>query len=227
VVADGFYDVSLRARDLAGNESAETTRTVTLYGALASVATTSSVFFPHDRDQFAPSTRLSFRLNRPATVTWDIRRPDGTVVYTRWSGVALGAGTYAIVWTGRDRAGTLLPAGTYLSRVTATNGTVAIAQSVKVQMNAFAIRVSDATPSRRQRITVYATSAEPLRTAPRLRIEEPGLAAWSAVMTRTTGREYKVTITLRSNRTGTLRLRVGGYDTDGRYQATFLSLPLG
>jgi flagellar hook assembly protein FlgD len=227
IVADGLYDVAVRARDRAGNVSSNTSRVVAVYGALASVATSAAVFWPHDGDTLARSTRLSFRLIRPATVTWELRRLDGTVVYTRYSGAALAAGTYAFWWAGRDQAGNLLPAGSYVSRVMAGNGTVGIAQAAKVQMNAFAIRSSDATPSRRQRITIYATSAEALRAAPRLRVEEPGLATWNVTMTRTAGLEYKATITLRSSRTGTLRVRVGGYDTQGHYQATTLAMPLG
>jgi flagellar hook assembly protein FlgD len=227
LVVDGLFDIALRARDLAGNLGPAETRTVGVYAAVSSLATSASVFWPHDGDSRAPHANLSFRLGRSATVTWQIRKLDGTVVYTRYAGTSLPAGTYSFRWSGRDQDGALLPRGTYLSYVHGANATVGLGQSIRVQMNAFAIRTSDATPRRGQRITVYATSAEYLRGAPRVRIEQPGASPWTATMTKVSGRDYRVGITLRSSRTGTLRLRVSGYDLDGRYQSTALSLPLG
>jgi flagellar hook assembly protein FlgD len=227
LVVDGLFEVALRARDRAGNLGPPTTRVVGVYAAVSSLASTASVFWPHDGDARAPRTTLSFRLGRAATVSWEIRKLDGTVVYTRYAGAALPAGTYSFRWSGRNQAGALLPPGTYLSYVRGDNATLGLAQSIRVHMNAFNLRASDTTPRRGQRITLYATSAENLRGAPRVRVEQPGVAPWTVTMTRVFGLDYRAGITLRTGRTGTVRLRVSGYDLDGRFQSTVLSLPLG
>jgi flagellar hook assembly protein FlgD len=227
LVVDGLFDIALRARDRAGNLGPPTTRTVGVYAAVSALASSASVFWPHDGDARAPRTTLSFQLGRPATATWEIRKLDGTVVYTRYAGAALPAGTYSFRWSGRNRAGALLPPGTYLSYVRGNNATLGLAQSIRVHMNAFNVRASDATPRRRQRITVYATSAEHLRGLPRVRVIQPGVAPFTVTMTRVSGPDYRAGITLRAGRTGTLRLVVSGYDLDGRFQSTVLRLPLG
>jgi flagellar hook assembly protein FlgD len=229
LVVDGLFDIDIAARDRAGNLGTAITRTVGVYGAIASVATSTALFWPHDGDRRAPYATLSFRLLRQATVTWDVRALDGTVVYTRYGSVSLAAGTYSFRWNGRNQGGALVPPGHYVSYVRGTtpSGTVSLAQAARVQLNAFALGSSDVTPARRQRVTITATSAEYLRAAPRVRIEQPGIAAWAATMTKVSPLGYRVTITLKPSSAGTLRLRVGGYDLDGHYQSTGLTLPLG
>ena len=73
----------------------------------------------------------------------------------------------------------MLPPGRYLSYVTASDGSVVVAQSVAFEADAFVVKPSDATPGRGQTITVNVTSAEPLSASPRLSVYEPGLAGWS------------------------------------------------
>ena len=227
VVNDGLFRVTLAARDAAGNLGPAIDRTIGVYGAVASVLASPAVFHPHDGDARSPYATLSFRLLRPATVTWEVRTLGGTVVVTRYTGEALAAGAYSFRWRGRDADGALLPPGVYVSSVHATNGTVELTQSARVEMNAFAIRVSDASPSPRQRITIYATSAEQLDGLPRVRVDEPALAPYLVTMTSTGDRTYQVTLTLRSGAAGPLRLRVSGSDVDGNAQGTSLALNVG
>jgi hypothetical protein len=184
------------------------------------------VFYPQDGDRLATYAKLSFSLSKPATVTWRIRNAAGTVVKTRYQAVALAPGTYAFNWYGTNDAGTRLPAGTYVSSVRASDGSLAITHATSVTMNAFSIRSSDTTPGRGQTLTINAASAEALEKAPVLSVFQPGIPTWSLTMTNTSGRTYKAVIKLRSSSLGQLTLRVGGYDIDGHYQKSYLQLPL-
>ena len=196
------------------------------YGSLGFVATSRAVFYPQDGDTLAGTTVLSFRLRSPATVDWTIRNASGTVVRTIKAGASLAAGTQSFTWNGRNAAGAYVPRGTYRSVVTATDGTFTATQSISIVADAFRIVSSDTTPGRGQRITVTATSAENLGTAARLRVYQPGIADWAVAMTRVDDRTWRVTVTLKSSSTGTVRLRVAAEDSHGVAQASILSLPM-
>ena len=86
--------------------------------------------------------------------------------------------------------------------------------------------VAFASPGRKQRITVTATSAEALDARPRLAVYQPGIAVWRVTMSKVSSGVFRVTITLKSSHAGTLRLRVYGSDDDGGSQASNLYLPL-
>ena len=226
VVADGTYTIRMSPRDLAGNVGARKDVAVAVYTSLSSVLASPAVFYPQDGDSLSTYATLSFKLSRAATVTWQIRNADGAVVRTRYRDVARDAGTWTFKWNGTDDAGALLPAGSYVSSVRASGGGLEISHGTTVVMNAFSIRSSDATPARGQTITVYATSGETLSKAPVVGVFQPGIGSWSATMTRTTGRTYKVVIKLKASSTGQLKLRVSGYDTNRQYQKAYLYLPL-
>jgi flagellar hook assembly protein FlgD len=225
-VPDGQYTLAIAARDRAGNRDEAVTRRVAVYAALAGTGVSRDVFFPQDGDRLSATTTFSFRLRSAATVSWTIVDASGTVLRTVKDGQELAAGAQAFAWDGRTDAGAMVPRGTYRTVVRATDGTYTATQAAAVTADAFRIAVSDTTPARGQRITVTAASGEALDAAPRLRVEQPGKAAWSVAMRKVDTRVYRVTITLRSSRTGTLRLRVGAVDDGGRFQATYRSLPL-
>jgi flagellar hook assembly protein FlgD len=227
VVADGVYTVRMSPRDQAGNIGGGKDVRVGLYTSLSKVVASPTVFYPQDDDRLSTYATLSFSLSRAASVTWQIRNASGTVVRTRYLEAPLAAGTYTFKWYGTNDAGTRLPAGSYVSSVRASGGSLAISHSTSVTMNAFWIRPSDTSPTRGQTITVYATAGELLNKAPILSIFQPGITTWSVTMTNTTGRDYRAVIELRASSTGQLKLRVGGYDADGRYQKSYLYLPLG
>jgi flagellar hook assembly protein FlgD len=227
VLADGVYTVRMSPRDLAGNVGGRKDVAVGLYKSLSNVAASPSVFYPQDRDRLSTYATLSFRLSRAATVTWQIRDGSRTVVRTRYRDATLAAGTYTFKWYGTNDSGTRLPAGSYVSSVHASDGSLGISHSTSVTMNAFWIRSSDTTPARGQTITIYGTSGEALEKAPQLSIFQPGITTWSVTMTNTTGRTYKAVVKLKSSSSGQLKLRVAGYDADGHYQKSYLYLPLG
>lgn len=225
-VADGRYTVRLTPRDAAGNLGAPQYRDVAVYSSLTNVKTSATWFYPQDNDRLARSTVLSFTLARPATVTWQVKNRAGEVVLTRYDNVALAAGTYSFTWTGKDQAGAFVPRGFYTSVVAATDGEAGIVQATSMELNAFAFRVSDSTPGRGQTITVTGITAEPLSGYVYLHVTQPGLPTWYVRMTKATATSYKATIRLRTSSAGAMTFRISAKDVDGRFQATYLQLPL-
>ena len=122
VVPDGTYEVRLIPRDAVGNVGPAVTRSVTVAAILGSVTSSKAVFYPQDRDALSTGTRLSFALQRSATVTWTIRNAAGAVVATLLDGVDTPAGTTALSWYALGDAGAMLPTGRYTSLVSATDG---------------------------------------------------------------------------------------------------------
>jgi hypothetical protein len=93
-------------------------------------------------------------------------------------------------------------------------------------MNAFSVVASTATPRRGSKLTITATSAEPISGSARLYVTQPGRSTYILTMTRVDSRTFRITFTLKSGSTGTLRLKVWAKDYDGRTQATLKYLPL-
>ena len=227
-VPDGDYDIHFTARDRTGTNGATVTRSIRAIGFLGYVATSVKAFYPQDGDAYGRSTTLSFNLAMPATVTWTIRNAANAVVATHLDAAALDAGTQTWVWDGRTAEGTLLPPGIYTSYVSASDGSLSIAQSVKVEMNAFAIAVSTTAPRRGHTLTVTVTSAEPLSTSLRLYFTQPGYATWGVTMTKLDSKTYKATVTLKSGGSaGILKIKAWARDLGGRSQATSRTLTLG
>ena len=225
-VRDGVYTVAFEARDRAGNRGAPQVRTVAVYGSLGRVRSSTSLFFPQDADGLSPRATLAFDLANAATVTWTVVDAAGSPVRTIMTDQPLGAGPQAWAWDGRDDAGAYVPRGVYTTVVRATDGTLVAIGRASVRADAFKIVASDTTPARRQRITVTITSPENLSAAPRLSVFQPGISAWTVGTTKIGTRVYRVTITLRSSSTGTLRLKASGTDSGGQSQDSTLYFPL-
>jgi hypothetical protein len=217
---DGVYTFRIAPRDAAGNTGTAVDRTVTLIGALRSVARSTAIFFPQDRDALSSATKLSFVLSRPMTVTWTVKNSAGVRVTTRLNGVSLPAGTYGWWFRGFAGDGSMLPRGRYTSVVTATDGTLTASQDVAFKMDAFNITPSDSTPGRGQWITISVTSAEKLAQTPTLHIVQSGLADWHLRMTRTGTYTYKATIRMKSGTAGSVKFKVWGLDINGGKQQT-------
>ena len=196
-----------------------------IYRSLKGVAVSPTLFFPQDLDRYARTTRFSFTLLYAATVSATVRDAAGTVVLTRYDAAPLAAGTYAFAWDGRVVDGTMAKPGRYTYAVSATDGTLGATGGTSVLADGFRITTSDATPGRRQRITIYATSAESLKALPRVRVYQPGMAGYSYAMTKS-GSRYRVTITLKGGAAGTVRFVVTGKDAAGRTNRATVSYPL-
>jgi VCBS repeat-containing protein len=199
---------------------------VAIYRSLRGVAVSPTLFYPQDLDSYARTTRFGFTLLDGATVSATVRDASGAVVLTRYDAAPLAAGSYAFAWDGRLTDGTMARPGRYTYAVSSTDGTLKATGAVAVLADGFRITISDATPGRRQRITIYATSAESLTALPRVRVYQPGLAGYSYAMTRS-GSRYRVTITLKgTGRAGTIRFVVSGKDGAGRTNRATVSYPL-
>jgi flagellar hook assembly protein FlgD len=225
-VPDGTYTLRFAGRDLAGNSSATQERTVVVDRTLGFVTSSKAVFYPQDGDALAPTVTFGFTLASPATVDWTVVDAAGTVVRTIKTAEALDAGVYSFSWDGKDDNGAYVPRGTYRSTVVSTDDLATITQRSAVVADAFRIISSDTTPARGQKITVTAYSAEGLDAAPKLAVIQPGISGWSATMTKISSGVYRVTITLKSSSTGTLRLKVYAPDSNGVVQGSNLYLPL-
>jgi hypothetical protein len=197
-----------------------------VYSPLSRVRSSTSLFFPQDADGLSARATLAFDLANAATVTWTVVDAAGSPVRTIMTDQPLGAGPQAWAWDGRDDAGVFVPRGVYATVVRATDGDLVATGRASVRADAFKIAASDTTPARRQRITVTITSAETLSAAPRLSVLQPGTSAWTVGTTKVGTRVYRVTITLRSGSTGTLRLKAVGTDSGGQSQYSTLDLPL-
>jgi flagellar hook assembly protein FlgD len=227
IVPDGTYEFRVIPKDALENVGTGVSRSVTVNTLIGHVATSHALFYPQDKDSRAPRTTLSFAVGRASTVTWTLRNAAGQVVETFLAGEALEAGPVSRVFDGRRLDGTMLPAGKYTSFVSATDGTMTATQSVKLEMNAFSITSSVASPTRGKKVTITAVSSESLSMTPRLYISQPGKSTWSVVMKKIGTRTYRVTVTMKTGGSkGTVTFKVLAKDSGGNKQSTKLALPL-
>lgn len=223
---DGTYELTLRPSDRAGNRGGTLATAVVAYGALGFVASSATAIHARDGDRLARTTKLSFRLLAPATVTWTVENEAGVAIITRVANQALPAGSYAWTWGGRLPSGAWAPSGIYRSRVVATDGVTTVAQTKSLRLDAFRVTLSDSTPARGQLITATIVSTEPLRANPRLSYTQAGQAPVVLSTIRTSTYGYKVTFRLSTRGTvGPFVVRIAGYDVDDGYnssRATFV-----
>jgi flagellar hook assembly protein FlgD len=225
-VADGQYFIALTATDAAGNTALPLTSQVTVYRGLSKVAAAPTLFYPQDGDKLAASTRLSFTLLQPATVSWSIVNSRGQTVITKYTGASFAPRNISWAWNGRDQQGRLVAAGTYTAVLTAGNGSVSVTSRTALTVAAFDITVNPAAPRRGQSITVTATSAEALAAAPTLTISQPGVKARTVTMVKS-GAVWRITTKLNAGgSTGTLTLKVTGRDTGGGTNTATTTLTL-
>ncbi|HEY4632786.1 MAG TPA: FlgD immunoglobulin-like domain containing protein, partial [Candidatus Limnocylindrales bacterium] len=223
---NGLYTMTLTPTDDAGNVGGPIASDVIVYSSLKNLWSSPSTFYPQDGDSLARTSKLQFQLLHPATVTWQVVNEAGTVVRTIYTGAALGAGTKAWSWDGRNDAGSFVPQARYLSRVTATDGTYGATVQPSVYPIAFRIAPSDTTPARGQKITVTVITGEALKKNPYLAVYQPGVGGWGVTMSKVSSTKYKVTIRLKSGSVGTMTFKVVGYDTKGGRNQTYLRLPI-
>ena len=216
VVGDGVFTVRLAPRDYAGNVGAGRDTTVAVYKTLSHVASAKTVFYPQDLDKYARTARFTFDLSAAATITGAIRNQSGDVVLTMFDAVAMAAGSHLFDWDGRLTDGSMAPRGTYTAAISATDGVLSATGLTLVVADGFRITLNDSTPGRGQTIVLYATSPEPLKTLPRVKVSQSGTSAFSLTMTKTGAYTYRVTIKLRkTGRAGTVRFSLSGTDGSG------------
>ena len=214
---NGIYTVTLAPRDYAGNVGAGRDTAVGVYKTLSHVTSASTVFFPQDLDKYARTMRFSYDLSVSAVVTGVIRNETGDVVRTFLDGVSTGAGTHVFDWDGRSDDGTMAPRGTYVAAIGATDGELATTGTASVVADGFRITLNDSTPARGQTVTLYVTTPELLKAAPRVKVSQSGTTAFSLAMTKMSSTTYKLKVKLKTPGTaGTVRFSLSGTDGAGK-----------
>ena len=212
-VGDGTYAFRVTGRDAAGNLRIRSVPIV-VDRTLSTVRWSPAAFFPQDGDGLAPSSRLTFRLARPATVTARIYA-GATVIRTIWSNRAMAAGSHGFTWDGRNAAGAFVPKGAYTAKVTTTSaiGTSVLTRSVTA--DAFRTIVSSGAVAAGQQLTVTVRATEALRAAPTISLIQPGHTAVRKAATSLGGGRYRVSFVVARGPSGTAWVVVAGRDTAG------------
>ncbi len=217
VTRNGVYTVTLAPRDYAGNVGSGRDIAVGVYKTLSHVVSAKTVFFPQDLDKYARTMRFSYDLSVSAVVSGVIENGTGDVVRTFIDSVSTGPGTHVFDWDGRLDDGTMAPRGTYVAAIGATDGELSTTGFATVVADGFRVTLNDSTPARGQTVTVYVTTPELLKAAPRVKTSQSGTSAFSLTMTKMSSTTYKVTVKLKSTGTaGTVRFSVSGTDGAGK-----------
>jgi flagellar hook assembly protein FlgD len=226
-VPDGRYTVTFGGRDAVGNTGAGATTKVDVYAALSGLGRTPAAFFPQDADRLAPTATATFTLRSPAKVTVRVFDPAGVLVRVGMTDRSLPAGAVGWAWDGRTDAGSFAPRGTYRIVVTAGNGAQSATQETTVLADAFRLTTSAAAAVRGKNLTVTAVTSEPLASAPRITVRQPGVRTWSVLMKRTGSVTWVAVLAPRKGGSaGTLSLTIQATDTRGGSNASTMTLPL-
>jgi spore germination protein YaaH/flagellar hook assembly protein FlgD len=221
-VPDGTWLLRFDVRDAAGNRTLHEAPVVVDRTARG-LAWSPALFFPQDGDTLAGSSRVSFGLIRRATTSLRIYAQDGTYVKTAMSNRVLSAGTYGWTWNGRRADGTLVPRGWYRAVLTTTSWVGTTVTTRLVLVDAWSVRLSSATPSAGQTLTVDLWSAEPLAAAPKVTLRQAGMPAVLKTTTSVGNGRYRVSFSVAAA-PGPATLSLYGRDRNGRVNSQVVSL---
>jgi flagellar hook assembly protein FlgD len=118
-VPDGTYTAVIEARDTVGNVS-RVDLPVTVLSALRGVTLSATVFSPVGGPQ-SSTVEVTYTLLSAATVSVEVHGSAGIVRHLQ-APLAQGAGTYTLIWDGRNDSAALVSDGDYAVVVTATTG---------------------------------------------------------------------------------------------------------
>ena len=129
-------------------------------------------------------------------------------------------GRHAWSWDGRDRKGQFVKSGDYQAVITVrTSAGTVVLTTRRSTSGRSGSPTSDATPKRGQKIRIRVYTTEPLKSAPRIRVSQPGHHD-RVLGTKRVGSAYMATITLRSSgKAGSLRIAAIGTDKGGARQS--------
>ena len=212
-VADGSYTFRVTGREAAGNLTVRTA-VVKVDRTLSTLRWSAPAFYPQDGDRIAASSKVTFSTARSATVSAAIYA-GSTLIRTIWTNRALGAGSHAWSWDGRNNAGAVVARGTYVLKVTATSaiGTSSLTRSVVA--DAFTTTVSSGAVAAGQTLTVTVATTEALRTSPTIAFTQPGKAAVRKTAVSLGGGRYRASFVVAAGAAGTASIAISGRDTAG------------
>lgn len=225
VVRDGHYEVTVTARDRAGNRSEARRFKAVVLTALRKVSRSTSAIHAADRDRAARSLRVGYTLATRARVGVEVRDAHGQVVRSRAPRIQ-GKGRREWTWDGRDQHGGFVSSGEYRVTLTATTGVGTMRVERPVFVGAYRIGVSDATPGRGQLLRIRLDATERQKGTPTVVLTQGG--AERRVRTKRDRRgDFVVTVRLRDRgEAGTLRILVVGRDDRGHRETQARELPL-
>ncbi|MEX2010976.1 MAG: glycosyl hydrolase family 18 protein [Chloroflexota bacterium] len=223
MVPDGLYYLSIDVSDPSHNRTVQEFPIIVDRTA-GHLAWSPAIFFPHDADGYAKSSKVSFRLARSAATTLRIYKQSGAYVKSAWVGRTQGAGTFSWTWDGRDGRGVRVPRGWYRAVLTATSwvGTTTLTRLILV--DAFSVTAAPVSPAGGQTLTLTLRSAEPLRAAPRVTFRQAGLAAVTRAATSQGGGRYVVRFTVAAGAPGVATIAITARDAAGRTNAQSLTI---
>lgn len=225
-VKDGVYQVTVTAKDRAGNRSDARRFTAVVLTALRRVRPSTSAIHAADRDRAARSVRFGYTLATRARVGIEVRDGSGEVVRGRTARVQ-GKGQREWTWDGRDQQGSFVPSGTYRVTITATTGVGTMRIERSLFVGAYRIAVSDTTPRRGQRLTIKVDPTERQKGTPVVVLTQAGGTQRRVRTKRDKRGRYVATVRLRDGGdTGTLRIQVVGRDDRGHRESEVRELPL-
>lgn len=125
----GEYVITIHAEDKLGN-ACNSSKIVKVETAVLGM--TGAHAYPNPFDPAAEPAKISFDISRASDVTVKVYDFGGQYVATLAADQHLGSGSHAIEWGGEASDGTDLANGTYIVRVTATDGTKTEEANLKV-----------------------------------------------------------------------------------------------
>lgn len=225
IARDGRYDVTVTARDRAGNRSGSRRFTAVVLTTLGRLRGSASALHAADRDGKGRSVRFRYTLRTRARVGIAVRDAEGRVVQAR-ADRTQAKGGHEWAWGGRATSGTFVPSGSYDVVITATTSTGTMRVERTVYVGAYRISVSDPTPGRGQRLRIRVDATERQRGVPTVVVTQPGGERRFRARRDRHG-EYVVTVRLREGgEAGTLRITVVGRDDRGNRETQARELPL-
>jgi flagellar hook capping protein FlgD len=223
MVADGLYHFSIEVSDPSANRTLQEVA-FSVDRTAGQLVWSPALFFPHDGDAYAKTSKVSFRLARTAATTLQIYTQAGEYVKTAWVDRTLAAGTWGWTWNGVDGGGARVPRGWYRAVLTATSwvGTTTVTKLVLV--DAFSVIAAPVSPTGGQTLALTLRSAEPLRAAPRVTFGQAGVAAVTKAATSLGGGRYIVRFTVLAGAPGPATIGIWARDTAGRTNSQSLTI---
>jgi hypothetical protein len=219
---DGAYRLRVDAFDAAGNRTV-VDRTVVIDRTAGFLRWTSPAFYPQDGDALLPTSRLSFRLTRAATVSLAIVDAHGALVRNVWTARTLAAGTRIWTWDGRGASGAFVAPGTYTAVLTVRTrfGTTVLARPVFA--GAFQVTPVATTLTAGTVFTLTFRPVEPLRTGPVVTFLQRGLPPVTRAASRLADGSYRVQFLVRAGK-GPASVAIAATDTGGHIDRQSLAL---
>jgi spore germination protein YaaH/flagellar hook assembly protein FlgD len=214
MVADGRYSFTTTGTDAFGNRTS-VSAFVTVDRTIGFLRWSPTPFYPQDGDSLLPSSALTFRLTRGATLSLRILDSSGAVVRTVWSNASKAAGSYKWAWNGKSGTGAYVPQGRYVAELTATSSLGTSVLRRAIYASAFTISPSATSLHAGQTLTITFRSVERLSTRPVVTFTQSGRTGVTKTATLLSNGSYRVSFLVASGGTGPATVALSAKDSLG------------